>query len=128
MIQVGCTVTTVGTQLSCHLMIGYTIDQQSSFKHRDFWWLKVWGRLIIGPEAGDWGYAGNQGILLVRTTNTDNPVFATASNALVFLAGVPERFAEKVTPANSLKGQGRLLQTNEETRWEMWYPTRPIPR
>ena len=127
MIQVGCTITTVGTQLSCQLMIGYTVDSKSSFKHRDFWWLKVWGRLAIGPEAGDWAYAGN-GIILSRTTDTNNPVFSTGSNALVFLSGVPERFAERVTPANTLGGEGRLLMTNENVRWEMWYPTRPIIR
>ena len=127
MIQVGCTITTLGTGLSCHLMIGYTVDPKHSFKHRDFWWLKVWGRLPIGPEAGDWGYAGN-GIILARTTDTNLPVFATGSNLLVFLDNVPQRFAERVTPANSLNGEGRLLQTNENVSWEMWYPTRPIPR
>jgi len=108
-------------------MIGYTVDPKHSFKHRDFWWLKVWGRLPIGPEAGDWGYAGN-GIILARTTDTNLPVFATGSNLLVFLDNVPQRFAERVTPANTLSGEGRLLQTNENVSWEMWYPTRAIPK
>jgi hypothetical protein len=127
MIQIGSTITTLRTQLSCQVMIGYAIDPKSSFKHRDFWWLKVWGRLPIGPEAGDWGYAG-KGIILVRTALGESPVFGTPGNTLVFLEDVPERFAERITPANGLSGKGRLLQTNEEVNWEMWYPTRPIPR
>ncbi len=122
--QVGCTITTVRTKLSSELMMGYRAEGKKEGGH---WWLQVWGRLLIGTMSGNAMYFDN-GILIARTNNADSPIFADRGNILVVLEKVPERYAEKVTPEKTLNGSGKILITNEEVSWEMWYPTRLIKR
>ncbi len=123
--QIETTITTINTNLSCTVMIGYVSDGSPLGSH--LWWQKVAGRYQFGPKSGKWGY-WRDGIILTRTANTNDPVFSTSANVLLVLSIVPRNFAEKMLPLEIIRGFGRHYTTNEDISWEMKFPTMPIKK
>ncbi len=124
--QIETTVTTINTNLSCTVMIGYVsggVDPLGSH----LWWQKVAGRYEFGPKSGKWSY-WRDGILLVRTHNRDDPLVHQNANLLLVLSLVPLNFAEKLLPLEIIRGFGRHYTTNEPISWEMKFPTRAIKK
>ncbi len=124
--QIETTVTTVNTNLSCTVMIGYVTDGIDPLGSH-FWWQKVAGRYEFGPKSGWWGY-WRDGILLARTNNVHDPLFRQHANQLLVLSIVPINFAEKLLPLEIIRGFGRNSTTNEDISWEMKFPSRPIKK
>ncbi len=118
--QIETTITTINTNLSCTVMIGYVSDDSRFGNH--LWWQKVAGRYQFGPKSGKWAYWRN-GILLSRTTNVNDPLFKLPANLLLVLGGISPGFAEKLLPLEILRGFGRHYTTNEDISWEMRFPT-----
>ena len=121
--QIETTVTTINTNLSCTVMLGYVSDGSDLGYHH--WWQRVAGRYRLGPRSGWWAYFGN-GIILSRTTDMNNPLVELAVNHLLVLSGVSQNFAEKMLSLEIIRGFGRHFTTNEDISWEMKFPTRPI--
>lgn len=121
--QIETTITTINTNLSCTVMIGYVSDDSPLGNH--FWWQKVAGRYEFGQKSGKWAY-WRDGLILSRTNNTNDPLFSQHANLLLVLSLVPRNFAEKLLPLEIIRGFGRHYTTNEDISWEMKFPTRPI--
>jgi hypothetical protein len=124
--QIETTITTVNTNLSCTVMIGYVSNDIDPWENH-FWWQKVAGRYEFGPKSGKWSY-WRDGLLLVRTRDQDNPLVHQLPNLLLVLSTVPRNFAEKMLPLEIIRGFGRHYTTNEPISWEMKFPTRPIKK
>ncbi len=93
---VGCTTTTVSTNLSCDIEIGHLrIGKEDGYYN----WEKIGGQLNLRDEDGSWMYINNLGISICSTANPKDPYFYNDDddgNNLVLLFNVPERFAEKL--------------------------------
>lgn len=122
--QIETTIATTKTDLSCRVMIGY-VSSPSSLHGNYLWWQLIAGRYRFGPKSGKWAY-WRDGILLSRTTNINDPLFKLPANLLIVLSGVPERFAEKLMPGETLRGAGRHYTNNEELTWQMRLPIAPL--
>ena len=117
---VGCTITSVNTNLFCDIDIGHIRER----KEKHGWaqtWKRIGGQLNIRDDAGDWMYITSGGISLVSTAMDSDPYWNDPANWLVRLYNVPERFAERIDCGEYLYGDGKLFLTNEEVRWKMWY-------
>lgn len=120
---VGCTITTVSTNLSCDIQIGQLSDKEKMFQMD---WEKIGGQLDLRFDDGRWfNFAPNKehkGIVIFPHKNDESAGAYNDTEILVTLFGVPERFAEKLGCGEYFYGDGKIFLTNEDARWKMWYP------
>jgi hypothetical protein len=83
-------------------------------------WRRIGGRFSLGPETGNWAYAGD-GIGFAHTT-LDVPNFALPGNLIAVLFNVPERFLQQISPSETLAGEGIIRLSNVRLQWEMRFP------
>ena len=121
---VGCTITTLNTNLSCDIQIGESIEKGKTLRMD---WKEVGGRLNLGDDDGRWfNFTPNRehkGIVLFPHKEDEESATAYRdAEILVTLVGVPDRFAEKLGCGDYFGGEGLLHKTNEKVVWKMWYP------
>jgi hypothetical protein len=124
MYWVGCTITTLNTNLSCDIQIG---EKRKDGKTLRMDWEEMGGRLDLGEDRGRWfNFAPNRehkGIVLFPHKDDEESAGAYSdADILVTLLDVPERFSEKLGCGEYFGGAGLLHKTRETVHWRMWYP------
>lgn len=122
MYAVGCTITTIRTNLSCDIEIGAKIKEKNGWKP---FWKTIGGRLDLGEDEGVWFYYVPEGervgiVLFPQGSNRGRDW--SEGDVLVTLLGVPDRFSERLECGKSWGGEGKLHRTVEPLDWRMWFP------
>lgn len=122
MYAVGCTISTLRTNLSCDIEIGAKIKEKNGWKP---FWRTIGGRLDLGEDEGVWFYFVRDdkrvGIALFPPGSIRGQDRGWGE-LLVTLLGVPERFSERLECGKSWGGEGTIHRTVEPLDWRMWFP------
>lgn len=122
MYAVGCTITTVRTNLSCDIEIGTKIKEKNGFRP---FWKTIGGRLDLGEDEGVWFnyfHEGERVGIVLFPPGSMRGFDWGYGDILVTLLGVPERFSERLECGKSWGGEGTLYRTVESVDWRMWFP------
>lgn len=122
--SVGCTITTVNTNLSCDIDICDHITEGKTIRMS---WSRMGGRLDLGKPDGRWfnfkPNSEHKGIVLFPHKENEGAASAYSNaDILATLLGVPENFVQRLDCAESFSGEGLLHKTNETVRWKIWFP------
>jgi hypothetical protein len=114
--EMGCTLTVEKTGIECNIILKLRKEGE---KRGNWGWEKIYGRLDIGSDSGDWMHGEGKPLYLVKSAVVNSPDWTDPANWLVELYGVSARFIDQGIYGS---GEGILNLTQEKLKWKMWSP------